>query len=53
MRRELYLCSWWVQKPLVIPVYFTQSDRDLVNRPGIEELDGWNSWGECGGHDLP
>lgn len=32
---------------------FYASDRDLVNRPCIEELDGWNSWGECGGHDLP
>lgn len=41
------------QEPLVIPIYLTQSDRDLVSRPCIEELDGLNSWGERGGHDLP
>lgn len=40
-------------EPLVIPVYFSQSDRDLVSRPCIEELDELNSWGECGGRDLP
>lgn len=38
---------------LVVPVYFTQSDRDLVSRPCIEDVDGLNSWGECGGRDLP
>lgn len=40
------------QEPLVRLVYFTKSDRDLVRHSCIEELDGLNSWGECGGRDL-